>query len=197
MAFSELFPFIPLALLCLLLGVASFPLLRELAASVSPLVGIPGVQVVEGSSISLLHQGGLDPLGLSALLAGGVLLCYLAMRALGPRRLVRGDTWDCGTPLDRRTQYTPTGFSQPLLKVFTKVYAPVTEVREDPRPSPYIRGVRFEQRLPEVFLERFYLPLSAAAIALAMRVKRMQSGSIQAYLAYIMITLIVLLVVLR
>ncbi|OPX58001.1 MAG: F(420)H(2) dehydrogenase subunit L [Methanomassiliicoccales archaeon PtaB.Bin134] len=197
MAFSELFPFIPLALLCLLLGVASFPLLRELAASVSQLVGIPGVQVVEGSSISLLHQGGLDPLGLSALLAGGVLLCYLAMRALGPRRLVRGDTWDCGTPLDRRTQYTPTGFSQPLLKVFTKVYAPVTEVREDPRPSPYIRGVRFEQRLPEVFLERFYLPLSAAAIALAMRVKRMQSGSIQAYLAYIMITLIVLLVVLR
>lgn len=197
MAFSELFPFIPLALLCLLLGVASFPLLRELAASVSPLVGIPGVQVVEGSSISLLHQGGLDPLGLSALLAGGVLLCYLAMRALGPRRLVRGDTWDCGTPLDRRTQYTPTGFSQPLLRVFTKVYAPVTEVREDPRPSPYIRGVRFEQRLPEVFLERFYLPLSAAAIALAMRVKRMQSGSIQAYLAYIMITLIVLLVVLR
>jgi hydrogenase-4 component B len=197
MAFSELFPFIPLALLCLLLGVASFPLLRELAASVSPLVGIPGVQVVEGSSISLLHQGGLDPLGLSALLAGGVLLCYLAMRGLGPRRLVRGDTWDCGTPLDRRTQYTPTGFSQPLLRVFTKVYAPVTEVREDPRPSPYIRGVRFEQRLPEVFLERFYLPLSAAAIALAMRVKRMQSGSIQAYLAYIMITLIVLLVVLR
>ncbi len=197
MAFSELFPFIPLALLCLLLGVASFPLLRELAASVSQLVGIPGVQVVEGSSISLLHQGGLDPLGLSALLAGGVLLCYLAMRGLGPRRLVRGDTWDCGTPLDRRTQYTPTGFSQPLLRVFTKVYAPVTEVREDPRPSPYIRGVRFEQRLPEVFLERFYLPLSAAAIALAMRVKRMQSGSIQAYLAYIMITLIVLLVVLR
>lgn len=197
MAFSELFPFIPLALLCLLLGVASFPLLRELAASVSQLVGIPGVQVVEGSSISLLHQGGLDPLGLSALLAGGVLLCYLAMRGLGPRRLVRGDTWDCGTPLDRRTQYTPTGFSQPLLRVFTKVYAPVIEVREDPRPSPYIRGVRFEQRLPEVFLERFYLPLSAAAIALAMRVKRMQSGSIQAYLAYIMITLIVLLVVLR
>lgn len=193
----ELFPLVPLAALCLLLGVASFPLLEELTSAVSPLVGATGVQVIEGYSINFLHQGGLNPLGLSALLAVAVLMVFLALQALGKRPLVRGDTWDCGTPLDRRTQYTPTGFSQPLLKVFQQVYRPRTEVREEPRPSHYIRAVRFEQELPELFTIHVYRPLTNSAIAVAMRVKRMQSGSIQAYLAYLMITLIILLVVLR
>ncbi len=194
---SELFPLLPLALLCILLGVASFPLLEELAAAVSPLVGASGLKVVEGSSINFLHQGGLDPLGLSALLGFGMLVVFLVVRATGRRKVERVDTWDCGTPLDRRTQYTPTGFAQPLLRVFQKVYRPQIEVREEPRPSEYIRAVRFEQRIPEPFVDHLYKPLTAGAIALAMRVKRMQSGSIQAYLAYIMVTLVVLLVALR
>lgn len=194
---EEMFPLVPLAVLCLLLGVASFPLLEELTSAVSPLVGAAGVQVIDGYSINFLHQGGLNPLGLSALLAAAVLLVFLALRALGKRQLVRSDTWDCGTPLDRRTQYTPTGFSQPLLRVFQQIYRPRTEVKEEPRPSPYIRAVRFEQELPDLFVLHIYRPLTAGTIALAMRVKRIQSGSIQAYLAYLMIILIVLLVVLR
>ncbi|MHC1679775.1 MAG: proton-conducting transporter membrane subunit [Methanomassiliicoccales archaeon] len=193
----ELFPLIPLAALCLLLGVASFPLLQELTSAVSPLVGATGVQVIDGFSINFLHQGGLNPLGLSVLLASAILIVFLVLRATGKRQLVRGDTWDCGTPLDRRTQYTPTGFSQPLLRVFQQVYRPHTVVKEEPRPSIYIRTVRFEQALPEIFITYIYHPLVTAALALAMRVKRMQSGSIQAYLAYLMITLIILLVVLR
>ncbi len=197
LARSELFPFIPLSLLCILLGAASFPLLAELASAVSSLLGVPGVDVVEGSRISLLHQGGLDPLALSVLLAVGVGLAFLAVTSLRRRDLVKGDTWDCGTPLDRRTQYTPTGFSQPLLRVFNKVYAPVTEVLDGPGPTPYIRTLRFEQRFPDIFLDRLYRPLSNLTVRAALRVKRMQSGSIQAYLAYLMITLIVLLVVLR
>jgi hydrogenase-4 component B len=54
----EMFPLVPLAALCLLLGVASFPLLEELTSAVSPLVGAAGVQVTEGYSINFLHQGG-------------------------------------------------------------------------------------------------------------------------------------------
>ena len=193
----ELFPLVPLAVLCLLLGVASFPLLEQLISAVSPLVGASGVQVIEGYSINFLHQGGLNPLGLSALLAGAILVVFLALRASGKRQLVRSDTWDCGTPLDRRTQYSPTGFSQPLMRVFQQIYRPRTEVHEEPRPSQYIRAVRFEQELPELFVLHIYKPLAAGTIAVAMRVKRIQSGSIQAYLAYMMITLMILLVVLR
>jgi hydrogenase-4 component B len=194
---KDLFPFIPLTLLCLLLGVASFPLLNELAAAVSPLVGLSGMEVVNGSGISLSHQGGLDPLALGLILVAGITLTYLVLRSLGRRSLVRGDTWDCGTPLDRRTQYTPTGFSQPILRVFEKIYRPRTTVHEEPRPSPYIRSVRFEQVLPDLFVERIYKPLTTGAMFLAFQVKRMQNGSIQTYLAYIMIILVVLLVVLR
>ncbi|HNX47615.1 MAG TPA: proton-conducting transporter membrane subunit [Methanomassiliicoccales archaeon] len=193
----EIFPLVPLAALCLLLGVASFPLLEELTSAVSPLVGATGIQVIEGYSINFLHQGGLNPLGLSALLAGAILVVFLVLRATGKRKVVLGDTWDCGTTLDRRTQYTPTGFSQPLMRVFKQVYRPHTEVKEEPHPSIYIRTVRFEQALPEMFTAHIYQPLVAATVAVAMRVKRMQSGSIQAYLAYLMIILIVLLVVLR
>lgn len=193
----ELFPMLPLAALCLLLGIASFPLLQRLTSAISPLVGASGVQVIDGLSINFLHQGGLNPLGLSTILALGALSTFLVLRVLGKRKLVRGDTWDCGTPLDRRTQYTPTGFSQPLLRVFQRVYAPRTQVREDPRPSPYIRGVRFEQEVPDPFINKLYRPLSSAVLFVALRAKRMQSGSIQTYLAYLMITLVILLVVLR
>jgi hydrogenase-4 component B len=193
----ELFPMVPLAALCLLLGVASFPLLQELTSAVSPLVGATGVQVIEGFRINFLHQGGLNPLGLSALLASAISIVFLVLRASGRRQVVRSDTWDCGTPLDRRTQYTPTGFSQPLMRVFEQIYRPRTEVKEEPHPSPYIRTVRFEQVLPEIFTAHLYRPLVTATLAVAMRVKRIQSGSIQAYLAYLMITLIILLVVLR
>ncbi len=41
---EEMFPLVPLAVLSLLLGVASFPLLEELTSAVSPLVGAAGVQ---------------------------------------------------------------------------------------------------------------------------------------------------------
>ncbi len=122
---------------------------------------------------------------------------FLALRALGKRQLVRSDTWDCGTPLDRRTQYNPDRFLPAPAQGVPAIYRPRTEVKEEPRPSPYIRAVRFEQELPELFVLHIYRPLTAGTIALAMRVKRIQSGSIQAYLAYLMIILIVLLVVLR
>lgn len=194
---NEIFPFLPMVLLCVLLGLMAFPLLTELASSVSPLVGLSGVKVVEGSSINFSHQGGLDPLGLGLVLTAGIALVYLVVRSLGKRPLVRGDTWDCGTPLDRRTQYTPTGFSQPLLRVFNRIYNPQTTVHEEMRPSNYIRSVRFEQHLPEIFLTKFYRPLVAGTLFVAQKVKKMQNGSIQTYLAYLMITLVILLVVLR
>ncbi|MDD1772217.1 MAG: hypothetical protein LUQ09_04785 [Methanomassiliicoccales archaeon] len=194
---NELFPFLPMALLCLLLGVMSLPLLTQLASSVSPLVGLTSVDVVEGWSINMSHMGGLNALGLSIVLAIGILLTFLAVRSLGKRSLARGDTWDCGTQLDARTQYTPTGFSQPLLRVFNKIYDPQTTVSEEPRPSTYIRSVRFQQNLPEIFIDNFYRPLVSGVIFVSTKAKKMQNGSIQTYLAYLMITLIVLLVVLR
>jgi hydrogenase-4 component B len=62
--------------------------------------------------------------------------------------------------------------------------------------SPYYAtNIRFESHVEEVFQTRIYRPLNLAALRLSRRLRALQAGSIQAYLIYIFITLIVLLMV--
>jgi hypothetical protein len=51
--------------------------------------------------------------------------------------------------------------------------------------------------VPELFEERMYLPMRAAAVWAAGRLRLLQSGSVQLYLLYIAAALVILLVVYR
>ena len=121
-----------------------------------------------------------------------VLWLFLAHRA----RTRIGPTWACGLRgLTPHMEYTATGFSKPIRMIFKALFRPRREVQRDYDFSPYFaKTVRFEAHVEEIFQTRIYRPLNRQVLRFSRRLRALQAGSIQAYLIYIFITLIVLLV---
>ena len=110
-------------------------------------------------------------------------------------RRATGPTWDCGLPgLTADNQYTATGFSKPIRMIFSALYRPRREIQADYEVSPYYpTAIRFETEIEPTFEKRFYDPFNNWVLRVAGRMRSMQAGSVHAYLAYIFVTLIVLL----
>jgi hydrogenase-4 component B len=107
----------------------------------------------------------------------------------------RGPTWDCGLPgLTPQMEYTATGFSKPIRMIFKALFRPRREVQREYDFSPYFaKTLRFEAHVEEIFETRIYRPLQIGILRLSRRMRALQAGSIQAYLIYIFITLLLLL----
>jgi hydrogenase-4 component B len=110
-------------------------------------------------------------------------------------RLRIGPTWDCGLQgLTPHMEYTATGFSKPIRMIFKALFRPRREVQREYDYSPYFaKTIRFESQIEEAFVTRFYRPLNRGILSLSRRMRALQAGSIQAYLIYIFITLLLLL----
>ena len=86
----------------------------------------------------------------------------------------KDETWSCGVTPKADFEHTPAGYSQPFGVIFR------------------------EMHIPEGFYYKYiYLPIVNGLINISHRVKPIQSGNLQIYLAYIFITLILCLVWLR
>lgn len=110
-------------------------------------------------------------------------------------RRVTGPAWDCGLPgLTAANEYTATGFSKPIRMIFAALYRPRREIQAEYEVSPYYpTAIRFESEIEPAFEKHFYDPFVAAMIRLARRMRTVQAGSVHAYLAYIFVALIALL----
>ena len=96
--------------------------------------------------------------------------------------------------LTPQMEYTATGFSKPIRMIFKALFRPRREVQRDYDYSPYFaKNLRFESHIEEAFVTRIYRPLNRGILRLSRRMRALQAGSIQAYLIYIFITLLVLL----
>jgi hydrogenase-4 component B len=106
-----------------------------------------------------------------------------------------GPTWDCGLRgLTPQMEYTATGFSKPIRMIFKTLFRPHREVQREYDFSPYFaRTLRFEARVEEIFETRIYRPLHRRVLGFSRRMRALQAGSIQAYLIYIFVTLLLLL----
>ena len=128
-------------------------------------------------------------------------VCLLPIPAVlwflyGRRAKVRiGPTWDCGLRgLTPHMEYTATGFSKPIRMIFKAIFQPRREVQREYDYSPYFaKTLRFESHIEEAFVTRIYRPLNRGILRLSRRMRALQAGSIQAYLIYIFVTLLVLL----
>jgi hydrogenase-4 component B len=106
-----------------------------------------------------------------------------------------GPTWDCGLRgLTPTMEYTATGFSKPLRMIFKALFRPRRDVRREYDYSPYFaKTLRFNSHIEEAFVTRLYRPLNRGILRVSRRMRGLQAGSIQAYLIYIFITLLLLL----
>jgi hydrogenase-4 component B len=91
-------------------------------------------------------------------------------------------------------EYTATGFSKPIRMIFKALFRPQRDVQREYDFSPYFATtIRFESHIEEIFVRNIYRPLRVLILRVSRRIRSLQVGSVHAYLLYIFITLLLLL----
>jgi hydrogenase-4 component B len=158
----------------------------------SSLIAASGFVISAGSA----RGGTISTAGIAAALVMLSLVPAVIQFAWGRRsRRSTGAVWDCGLPgLTAENEYTATAFSKPLRMIFSALYRPRREIQADFNVSPYYpTAIHFESEIEPTFEKHLYDPIKERVLALAGRMRAVQAGSIHAYLAYIFVTLIILL----
>ncbi len=201
-SFTMLFGQALLALVCVVLGLFPVhfinlldPLTLQLTGqALSSHIGTAQDFVLSGVNAS---GGSVSTLGL-AMMGLCLLPVPLGLWLVFGRgsKVRRGPTWDCGLQgLTPRMEYTATGFSKPIRMIFSALFRPRREVQREYDFSPFFaKTLRFESHVEEVFLTRIYRPLYGLLWYASRRMRGLQAGSLQAYLSYIFVTLLLLLI---
>ena len=198
---SMLFGMAVLTAACVVLGLFPTAFLRlmdpltqqltgqQLSAQLSAAGGF--VLAAPGANAGTVSTLGILFMGLSFLLIPFALWLVFARNS----RMRRGPTWDCGQrALTPQMEYTATGFSKPIRMIFKALFRPRRDVQREYDFSPYFaKTLRFESHVEEVFEQRIYRPLRIWILRVSRRIRALQAGSIHAYLLYIFITLLLLM----
>ncbi len=189
-----------LALACVALGLGAFVMVPALGAVLAGQSGMPPVAVAFSLRLPLEVPGAVGRMSPTFLLLGLVLLLAavpLALRLFGAARGLRvSDTWGCGriaqTP---RMQYTATAFAEPLRRVFAELYRPTEDLSIDFHPDSryFVQSIEYRTRILPWFERYLYEPVIAWVKVWAARARAVQSGSVHAYLSYLVAALVALL----
>jgi hydrogenase-4 component B len=192
-----------LALASIVLGLAPMvvvPLLDRVVTLFTNVSIKSKVLALDGWALAPVNTdfSSLSPPVLALLLVVLSLLALALVAACGGLVRTRHyKTWGCGINLTPRMEYTATGFVQPIKRVFSTIYQPTvkleTEFLEESR--YFAKRRRFEFHIEPLFQKYLYDPVVAGFTAIAEQLRIVQAGSLHLYLAYIFITLIVLLLV--
>lgn len=193
-----------LAVLCLLFGILPFTVIKVLSPVTHALLGT-GTESVLGGYRWLDVTSALGPatvisplplLGLLAVIGLGV---YLFTKRAGKSGTVRiGETWNCGTKLTPKMEYTATSFSKPIRIIFKRIFLPKRDIQTEYVLKPYFtKTIEYHGSIKPVFEDTIYRPTTQWFIKFSNKLRLLQSGSIHLYLGYIFVTLVVLLVFAR
>lgn len=112
----------------------------------------------------------------------------------GKQRRV-SSTWNCGTPLTPRMQYSSLGITMPLRMLFKRLLCSRPLIEKEYGENRYIlRTLRYQGRIREMSEEVFYRPSTRLLLWCAERIRTLQAGSIHIYMAYMLVTLVIVLI---
>jgi hydrogenase-4 component B len=192
-----------LAVACVGLGLGAGPILGTISGALAALGPLPAPGDASFTALSLTVSDGFASLSPALLALGLVALVAIvafAVRRYAPPEPVRlGETWGCGRVVQTaRMEYTSTAFAEPLRRVFAELYRPAEDLSIDYHPESryFVRSIAYRSGVVPWFDRYLYGPLLLQVQALATTVRRLQSGSAHAYLAYLVGALLVLLGVL-
>jgi hydrogenase-4 component B len=140
---------------------------------------------------------GLDLPGTGSLPTGGIAIALAGIGGLllilrGRRSAAPAPTWACGQLVEPRLSWTSAGFTKPLRLVLEAVLRPAREI--DVRTQDgVVQEVSYTGHVPHLFDQHLYAPVNRAALAAAARARRIQSGRLGTYVAYLIGTVVVLL----
>ena len=166
-----------------------------------------GEGVMPGPGLVILHRGGAEnpvvfagaPTYLIIVLAGLLVLTFSVVRwAVAPQRTVaRRPRWDGGIRrLLPEMTYTATGFSNPVRVIFQAIFRPT--IVEDTRETvaEHFRTAIRQTRVEVYLTDRAFLrPILGGASYSAHLLARMHHGRLNAYVAYVLATLLIALAV--
>jgi len=186
-----------LAALCIGLGLFPAVVLRALGGVMTFLPGLAPATALAGDGLGMVSSPISFDHVAPVMLAGALLAASGVAVALARRRgvaLRRVPTWGCGGQLTAATEYTATAFSKPLMMIFRAIYRPTREVETLTEVSPYFpREVRYRAAIEPTFERYVYRPLVDAVLRVAEGMKVLQAGSLHAYLAYVLVLGVLLL----
>jgi len=189
-----------LAIMCIILGIFPqyvMPLLDTVAA---PLLGTSIIKdVTFGFSITVFEPlaGGISTTWMVILLFVLIPLPLVLMLAVGGRTQTRTyETWGCGQPVSAaRNEYTATAFSKPIRMWLGSIYRPPRAIQTTYAGSPYFKQrITFDTQVEPVFEKYLYAPVTWLVLAVSRILRIMQTGYIQTYLLYILVTLVIALI---
>lgn len=203
-SFSMLFAMGVLAAACVGFGIAPGTIVSLISGVTSSLIGESGTALsVVGAGTLTIPRGagsGVSPMFLMILLGGLIGFPMIAGLALGGRLRKRAAMiWACGIEkVEPRMQYTAAGFSKPIRMIFSNIFRASHEIEISEDTSGFFKPqIRYELKTESIFQKFLYAPARKWTIDTAKILRRIQTGHIQTYLAYIFITLILLLLFAR
>ena len=164
-----------------------------------------GSSVLPGRGLVIMHRGGkknpvifaMSPsytiMVLILLLGGGLIVIRFFTRN---RRVIRQPAWDGGIKTLRpEMSYTATGFSNPVRVIFHGIFRPiqVQDTREMIH-QHFQSAIKREQIEPHLLDRWLGRPVITGGRYLAHRLGRMHTGQVNAYAAYVLATLLIVLI---
>lgn len=182
-----------LATVTIALGVLSGPV-RGLAAAGAAVVHPAGGSIAGRVPDTL---GPYQPLVIAVVLTLVVIAVwsFARWRSVPARRV---STWACGIAPTAAHEYTATSFAKPTRLFFEPILRPIRSrsLEFDPG-SPFPHRLTYQSDVDHLVESRIYRPLQRAAIRFSQIARSLQQGTLQLYLAYTVVAVVILLMVTR
>ena len=166
-----------------------------------------GQSVMPGRGLVVLHRGGKQNpvvfamstsyMAIVLVVLLGVLYGVMKFVFTRRREAVRRACWDGGVRrLLPEMTYSATGFSNPVRVIFDAIFHPTTIENEPRTVAAHFRTAIHRQRREVHIVDRFFLrPAMNMAWGLAKLLAGMHHGKLNAYLAYVLLALLLVLLV--
>lgn len=184
-----------LAVLCLLLGIFPNIVISILTFPIFSLTGTLVDSFTKGPFIMVSGSVSTPLIALTLIMF--ILMAVMFIRVFFGRKNVEfKESWDCGIlSLNSRMQYTGTAFTKPLKIIFKQVYMPRREVKINYSVDKlFVSSMKYSGDIAPFFRHYILEPLFRWINNFAEKIKLLQSGGLHLYLAYILFTLVVLLI---
>ncbi|MFZ2455433.1 MAG: proton-conducting transporter membrane subunit [Candidatus Altiarchaeia archaeon] len=134
-----------------------------------------------------------DMLFMGILLTGIYAAAYVILKQTSADRESAGETWGCGmTHLSARTEYTASGFSQPIVRFFKDVYQTNEESKRTfyDRQNTLFKEGSGEIHLIKFFEEKLYNPVSGIINRISIKVSALENWNLDSYVLYAFIAVL-------
>jgi len=190
------------AALAIILGIMPFVGINLVSIS----FGLSGVQANPFEPLfSDTHNPNYAGISMPAVL---ILIGCVSVGAFGFVRVIGGktqkitsNTWDCGFgSLSERMQYTASSLSYSLRVIFKFLCRPTLQIQKEfvHISSNYEkRSIAVIQSTEDVFEQKLYRSIISASISFFGKIRLVQTGKVNAYVLYVMLILVFLLIYVR